>query len=345
MVKLLSISNSKMALFIKRFLLFITPFLFVLTTFVCLDIFKIFWHYDNYYEGTRVGINRGFVSTMVYINQRDKYQYDSFIFGNSRSIAYYGEEWKKYLPKGSSIFHFDASVGSVIGLYDKIKYIDKQHGCLNNVLMVLDRELLGRTELTGYLFRSAPALEDYKNLRTFLQEHFEAFTTYDFIYALLDFHITGEYKDYMGDYIENKETIWRKEANECRWDIYEQEISDGIYFTKNRMKVFDNVQHPDSISLPVINEERKIYLREIAKVLKKHNTSLKIVISPLYDQIKLNNDDVSFLKKTFGNDCVYNFSGPNMWNSDFHNFYEQSHYRPRVANDILKIIYESATKK
>ena len=98
--------------------------MFVIGTFVILDPFRIVWHYDEYYKGTRIGINRGFVSTMVYINQKDKYNYDSFIFGNSRSIAYYEDEWKKYIPQNSSVLHFDASGGSVAGLYYKVKYLE-----------------------------------------------------------------------------------------------------------------------------------------------------------------------------------------------------------------------------
>lgn len=330
-----------MKLFLKKLILFLAPFIVILGAFVCLDPFRIFLHYDDYYKGTRIGINRGFVSTMVYINQKDKYQYDSFIFGNSRSIAYYGEEWAKYLPEECSIYHFDASGGSVAGLFYKVKYIDEHQGYLKNALLVLDHNLLEQTDQTGYLFRPAPVIEGYQNLIPFLKDHFEAFTTYDFIYALVDFYISGEYKDYMGNYITQRSAEWKRESNEIRRDSRDSEIENGTYYTPERLEVFENWQHPDSIALPVIDEERKVLLKKTARIFKKHNTSLKIVISPLYDQIRLNSKDLSFLKDTFGKDLVFDFSGPNKWNSDYHNFYEQSHYRPCVANDILKIVYTS----
>lgn len=340
MVKHLSTSNFEMILFLKRFILFLIPLLIIIGAFVYIDLFRIFWHYDDYYEGTRVGLNRGFVSTMVYINQKDKYHYDSFIFGNSRSRAYYGEEWAKYITNGSSVFHYDTSGGCVAGLYYKVKYIDEHQGYLKNVLIVLDHELLCRTEQKGYLYRIPPVIESYKNLLPFLLDHFVAFTTYKFIYALVDFKMTGEYKGYMGNYISKRKTEWRKDSNDSPWDIDEKEILDGVYYSNDRLKLFENRQHPDSLSTPVIDEVRKDYLRKIAQIFKRHKSSIKIVISPLYDQIRLNSKDLSFLKKTFGENCVYDFSGPNKWNCDYHNYYECSHYRPCVANEILSIIYQ-----
>lgn len=328
-----------MKLFIQRIILFSIPFMLLIGAFVYLDLFRIFNHYDDYSKGSRIGINRGFVSTMTYINQKDTYHYDSFIFGNSRSIAYYEEEWRKYIPQESSVYHFDASGGSVAGLYYKVKYIDEHNGHLNNALFVLDHDLLSQTELKGYLFRTPPVLEDYKNLSPFLLDHFSAFIDFKFIFALIDFNITHEYKEYMGNYISAREKLVRLKSNEARWDYNEQEIQNGTYYTEERLKVFEDWQHPDSLLLPVIDDERKIYLQETAKILDKHHTSFKVVISPLFDQIRLNTDDLMFLKETFGKGNVYDFSGPNKRNSDYHNFYENSHYRPCVANDILKIIY------
>lgn len=325
--------------FIITILLFSTPLLAIIGAFILLDPFRIVWHYEDYYKGTHIGINRGFVSSEVYINQKDKYNYDSFIFGNSRSIAFYEDEWKKYIPANSSVFHFDASGGSVAGLYYKVKYIDEHGGKLNNALLVIDHYLLEITEETGYLFRTAPVLEGYKNLVPFLQDHFEAFTTFQFIYALADFHISGKYKGYMGYYISYEEIECRKSSNEIRRDSMDLKILNGTYYTPKRIEEFDDWQHPDSISPPMINEERKDLLRETARIFQKHNTSLKIVISPLYDQIRLNSSDLSFLQNTFGEGCVFDFSGPNKWNNDYHNYYEWSHYRPCVANEILEIIY------
>ena len=55
--------------FLKYCLLFGLPFGLLVVWYVLLDPFKVIWHYDEYYEPNDfVGINRGYVTTMSYIN-------------------------------------------------------------------------------------------------------------------------------------------------------------------------------------------------------------------------------------------------------------------------------------
>lgn len=72
-----------------------------------------------------------------------------------------------------------------------------------------------------------------------------------------------------------------------------------------------------------------------------HHTVYKVVINPLYDQNKINSRDLATLKDIFGSDNVYDFSGVNWITSDYHNYYEESHYRPHVAKWILGKIYNN----
>ncbi|MCX6296671.1 MAG: hypothetical protein NTX97_11510, partial [Bacteroidetes bacterium] len=74
-------------------------------------------------------------------------------------------------------------------------------------------------------------------------------------------------------------------------------------------------------------------------ILKSHNTQYKIVISPLYNQEKLDPGDLNYLVNLFGGENVFDFSGINFITNDFHNYYETSHYRPFVCDYILNIIY------
>ena len=63
------------------------------------------------------------------------------------------------------------------------------------------------------------------------------------------------------------------------------------------------------------------------------------MISPLYNKMKLHNEDLEYLKKVFGETNVFDFSGINKFTNDYRNYYESSHYRPHVAREILKIVY------
>jgi hypothetical protein len=47
----------------------------------------------------------------------------------------------------------------------------------------------------------------------------------------------------------------------------------------------------------------------------------------------------------FGSSNVYNFSGKNEFTTDLSNYYESSHYRPLLADKILKEIYQTKMVK
>ena len=334
--------------FIKLCLVFCVPFMIWVVYYAILDPFKVIKHYDLYYQPDDIiGINRGFASTMHYINHKDEYNYDSFIFGNSRSSTYYEEEWKKYIPKSSICYHFDASGGSVGGVYYKIKYIDEHGGDIKYALLVLDHHMLNRTEQTGHLYLLPPVLIQNKNYLKFQWENLSCFFNVKFVWAVIDFKMHNKYKRYMGKYIKDKKWSIYDGAhydpvnNEIKtWLVKEESIARGDYYDEEVMKKFKNAQFPDKNPEVVIDEERLEMLKSIKSIFDSHLTKYKIVISPLYDQIKLNSKDLQSLYDVFGQENVFDFSGVNQWTSDYHNYYENSHYRICVANDILRLIYK-----
>lgn len=331
--------------FIKYCFLFSLPFLFFIVGYIVVDPFKVIRHYNLYYTSDDcIGINRGYVSTMHYINHKDVCHYDSFIFGNSRSLAFHGKEWKKYLPESTVCYHFDESGGSVGGILYKIVFINKV-GCLKNVLLVVDYQLLANNEQIGHLFSLPPVLNNNSGALKFHWENFTAFYDMNFLRAFVDFKLWHKYKQYMGWLITDpqKRTIYNPVNNEL-YSVSEESIERDEYFDDEHIKVFEGKQFPDSIAKIVINEERLEMLKSIKDVFVQQNTNYKIVISPLYDQVKLNPCDLQVLIDIFGQDNVFDFSGVNQWNVDFHNYYEDSHYRPCVANEIMEIVYNKNTQ-
>ena len=119
----------------------------------------------------------------------------------------------------------------------------------------------------------------------------------------------------------------------------EQQIADGTYYDEGRLRVFEGVQFPDSVSPPVIGKPQRELLDSISSIFARQGTSVQIIISPLYNQIRLNPSDLRCLKQLFGSDHVNDFSGPNLWNTDLHNYYEASHYRPHVAVAVMDSVY------
>jgi hypothetical protein len=92
-------------------------------------------------------------------------------------------------------------------------------------------------------------------------------------------------------------------------------------------------------SIQRINKKQIFMLKEVKHILEKNNTNYKVVLSPLYEQIKFNNSDLLLLENEFGNN-LYDFSGKNSFTDVKTNYYETSHFRPNVGDSILKIIYK-----
>lgn len=326
--------------FLKNVLVFSLPFFMLIVIYIATDVFRVIYHYDPYYNGSYyIPTNRAYGSTMTYLNQNPNYHYDSFIFGNSRSLFYEVDTWKKYLPKGSKCMHFDEFGGSISGVHDKVLFIDKNGGRIKNALLVIDHAMLSRLEMAGYLFASPPILKGYSNFFSFHIQHFSAFLTPKFLVALADYNIFGEFRPYMKDIISNDHHTYVAEYNELQRTKAEKEIKEGIYYDAKHLNVFKNVQKPGTFSNEKLGSKEINCLQEMKNVFDKQHTSYKIVISPLYDQIKLNKESHSILCEIFGKENIYDFSGVNEWNKDYHNYYENSHYRPLVSAEIMGIIY------
>lgn len=327
--------------FIKFCILLCLPIVVMVVFYIIEDPYKVIWHYDNYYPLDNViSLNRGYVSTMHYINHQKECDFDSFIFGNSRSIAYYEEEWKKYLPISSRCYHFDCFFGSVGDLSGAIKCIDNI-GTLQNALIILDHDILSKTENKDVINSLPPILKSGKGKLIFHNTYIWPFYKFGFFRAYLDYKIHKEFKPYMITYFIDPQ--WRMGYNpinnEFDWDKTEERIAKGMYYDSETMQGFENAQFPGTVSRCVLNDERKEMLKEIKGIFDSQKTDYRIVISPIYDQIKINPDDLQFLYDVFGEDHVFDFSGINKWNEDFHNYYETSHYRPCVANEIMQIVY------
>lgn len=327
--------------FLVKFLLFSSPIFALTITYIATDVFKVIYHYDPFYtEGQIINLNRAYGSTETYLNQDPKYNYDSFIFGNSRSLFYEVDTWKKYLPEGSVCIHYDESHGSICGLRDKVVFIDNHGGRLNNALLVIDHNLLSEyDQLKGHLFITPPILKDNSNFFNFHVQHFGAFMNPMFLTSLVDYKLFGKNRFIETDYIFPTASIYIPEYNEWQKKKDEEKIANGTYYDAAHISTFEGIQEPGTYSHEILGEKEINCFREMKAVFDKHKTSYKFVVSPLYDQIKLNRDTYNTLCAIFGKDHVYDFSGVNKWNKDYHNYYEYSHYRPNVAAEIMDIIY------
>ncbi len=330
--------------FISKVIILATPILIVVGLYLIFDPFKVLHNYKSYYESGKpnyVILNRDFVCVETLKDYYSVYKYDSYIFGNSRSLFYEVRNWQKYIHS-DGCFHFDASEESIFGINRKIQYLHKKGIIIKNALIVLDHGILEKTsDSKGILFMKHPALSG-SNFLDFQMEYFKGYFDYKFLVPYFDLKFSKKYKPYMSDVLHSDSSEYELKYNEIRNPALESKINKNPddYYLKNKSVFYlrDTIQ---KIGQVVIKKEQQKLLTEIIKIFKQNNTDYKIVISPLYDQIKLNPEDLKYLCNVFGKENVFDFSGRNQITNNIYNYYEYSHYRPLVASFIMSEIYET----
>lgn len=329
----------------------ITIIIIFLFLYVILDPFKVIKSYHTLYDmndKVRVNLNKDYVSTTTFVNniKDTTLTYDSFIFGNSRSVHYRISDWQKYLSPKSTCYHFDAFGEALWAINKKIEFIDNRGIIIKNALIILDYETLIQDKpKSGHLYIITPILVKNTNIIDFHLTFFKAFLSPKFLYAYIDFLISGDVKPYMikKALLDDIPINYDQKTNEIKYDYMESLIEKNKYYTPERLSNFYKRDSTQKYSPVSINDNQKLILRNIHNILKKHGTNIKIIINPLYDQIKINTTDLSYLKYLFEEENVYDFSGINEITDDYNNFYEISHYRPIVARKILENIYMKNT--
>lgn len=326
---------------LKAFIISI-PFIAIFLFYVITDPYKIIYSYKSFFP-SHVALNKEYVSYETFKRYNPEEKYDSFIFGNSRSIFYEIKSWEKHISS-HKCFHFDAATESLRGVHDKITYLHNHKIPLKNVLIVLDYSLLKKGDLkNGILFLDYPEVSGMSQLE-YQFTFFKEFIVPDFALAYFDYRIHDSIKQYMiNEQIFNViEREYTPQTNEGKYTVIENTIKKDpkLFYTAKKMLVFQRKPMIEKYTSSVIKEKQRKLLQEMHSIFKQCNTNYRIVISPLYDQKQLNPKDLDILYSIFGKQNVFDFSGKNWITDNYMNYYESSHYRPFIADSIMNIIYK-----
>ena len=332
---------------ISRFLFKVSllslPLLLLSLFYVCADPFKVIWSYDVYYRSgpNHVTLNRDYVSLETFLHHQSREKWDSFIFGNSRSLFYEVRDWALSIGSERS-YHFDASGESLYGITRKLQFLERHQLPVSNALIILDAETLNTvTNSQGHLLIKHPLLSGQNRL-VFQMEYFKTFFSRRFLVAYLDFRLCNRIKPYMIEecLLDERPIDYDVRHNEIRFGLQEQLIRDNpdAYYVP-RKAIFYTRPVQQTVAAPVIKQPQRTELLEAVRVLTSQHTNYRLVISPLYDQVRFNPADLAYLKEVFGADRVHDFSGINDITSEYRNYYEASHYRPHIARQIMSIVY------
>lgn len=313
------------------------PILSVILFYIIADPFEVIYKYSKHYNDPKIVYNRDYNSLDLLKNSLSVKEYDSFVFGSSRSLAFTCLDWTRD-SNNHGCYHFDASGESLYGIYKKIEWLDENDVKIKNALIVLDAGLLASIKNSDtHLTIKHPEIS--KENRLYFQYVFiRAFFQQAFFVGYIDYKIRGKVSPQFSNFFEKSRFVFDGNSNDIYFESAENEIADGTYF-KGKEKIFYTRTEDIKYSDPVIKNPQKQMLDNIASILNKNKSKYKIIISPLYDQIKLNPLDLSELNSIFGYDNVHNYSGINTYTSDIQNYYETSHYRRRVGKAILEEVY------
>ncbi len=329
--------------FVKRLFYFtfigLIPIIGILSSYLYFDPFKVLKNYNDY-SYPFVIPNRDYISTTMFIKNHKKYNYNSFVFGSSRTLAFRPTSWEKYLRIDDIPFMFDASGESIYGIYTKLNYLDSTKVKIDNVLIILCRDISFKNSenQSEHLFIKHPITSGESNL-SFQLVFLKAYLSPKFLYNFFGYKIIGHYQPFMSGYIENRKINFDSITNEINIIDQETELNQNpteYYLKRKNLFYLRNEEKIDTVQR--ISNKQVSMLNEIKRILEKNNSTYKIVLSPLYEQIKFSNSDIRILRNIFGN-CLFDFSGKNKYTIPISNYYETSHYRSHVGDSILNTIY------
>jgi hypothetical protein len=344
----LLLSTGPMKSGLMRFLLKLSllgiPFILLMGGILLMDPFRVIYRYNfgDYYNEQPYELNRDYVSTeMLLARVRQSSPPNAFIFGSSRSFSYRCETMQRYVS-GGRCFHYPAASENLFGIYSKIRLIDRLNVKLDHALVVLDYSAFGIENRKDHLHILHPeetqdGWVDYQ--MAFVKASFSRF----FILKYLDYKLFGKVRPYMSDIFQIKPGTVRIDplTNDYFFEAEEQQLAaDAERFYRERAQLFPpRTARPPVYAKPAIGEVQRQYLLEMKSVFDKYQTNYRIVVSPLYDQVSLNRADLAALEEVFGKDRVFDYSGANQITREMRNFYDAGHYRPFVADDIMREIY------
>jgi hypothetical protein len=314
------------------------PLVLSLVGYLVADPFCVL-HRKLYAPGFPVAINRDYASTELYLRQHAERGYDSFIFGSSRSAAFRCDDWRAALQRADArCFHFDAWKESLFGLEAKVRLADALGAPLRDALILVDGSLLSQVvPSTEPVFRSHPRLTG-QSWPAFELDYLTDFYSNHFCLKYLDYALSGKVRGYMGQAFNARNFTHLLDTNDELFTAVDEKIArQGEDYWRSHADLF-GPRAGGTAPIAVLPEQRRL-LSSMAAIFARHGTRIRVVVSPLYDQIRLHPADLGALREIFGQDNVVDFSGENSLTSDVRNYYEASHFRPPVARAILSVLY------
>lgn len=326
------------ALLAVKLLVFITPIIAVIGMYVIDDPFRVIRKYDDF--DSDVILNESYTGWQIYKNAKNGERFNSFLLGNSCTMAYPCREWEKHLSPGDRAVRLFGNAETMLALLMKLEALERDGAEIKNVLMILDSESLKMTGLFSDFLNILPPEVSGKSMMEVQCGFLQGFIMPDFLFPYVKYKLTGKMPVSAG-YFNPYGKVRDSSNNDCinpRDRMIEEE---GEVYWEIRSGEFPAREgHPKWAEKEIYGPQTDL-LMKISEILRRNSTSFKIIISPDFNQVSLNPEDKKTLETIFGKENVHDFSGENEYTADYHNYYEHIHYRPQLGIRLMEEIYRN----
>ena len=336
--------NSLVKLY-TRLLILTVPFLPLIVIYYVFDPDMVLGKYKRF-DQSDIVLNEGYIGWQNYLNNRDSIPFNSFIMGNSCTMAFRTDEWEKYLSDNSRAVRFFENAESMAGVCQKVQALEEENAQLDNLLIVLD----------AYSFAATRPSQDTRRIFSwkaagishtqFLFRNLQSFLMPSKCLSYLRYRITGKYTADMKSVIIPDGPIREPFTNNFLNPREREIVEDGeIYWNNHYEEFHKKSRNPGEIARKTIFNSQISMLEGLKAICSRHSTNVTLIISPEYFQKKIHPEDLQKLQDIFGKESVFDFSGVNSYTEDYHNYYEPGHYRPYLGAKLLKDVYSKVVQQ
>jgi len=328
----------------KNFIINIAKFLLILILIVAVpsifylkrDVYSDFGRKNNY-SWKYFFQPLGDINTKKLIATNNNY--NSFIFGSSRSTSVYACYLQKIIPN-SKFFHYANWNETIGGVERKLILIDSLNYRIDNVIIYIDNDYTFAND--DYTLANEHYLFTHETHSKYLINHYKSFFTnfsIDKLKILIGLPVNGMiFPNWVSDLNTNDPNHICNDSVISSYGNYNQSKSFinmidslkriGFLYERSNKQIYS----PNQISA----DEKKI-LAKIKYIFEKHKTKYYVIITPLYDQKKFTAIDQKILLDCFDKN-LYDFSGINDITNNIYNYPDRKHFQPYISKLILDSI-------
>ena len=325
--------------FVLKTLTATIPVLAIVVLYVILDPFGVVRRHEPCPAfKSAIPFNKGYISTCAYIDGRERYKYDSYIFGSSRTINFRAADWAEHIGKNASIFHFDASNETPEGILLKMQFIQSKGDTIRNAMIEIPPIFFNdRSEYLSY--RTPWQLDGLASAPAFHYYYLKRFTDWSMFKSVIKYKITGAMPPVeIADKVRFLTTLI---------DGYDEKTNETYFNSRDSLYAL----HPEygispkyDIAKFHFTDKRAtayhlLILKQINAILQKDRTNFKIILGPMPDYTVLNSSDTDSIKSIFGAKNVYDLSKYRKAYSSGMTFYDNTHFTPFLAKEMLDTVY------